>query len=476
MRGRGRPATFARIASSDALSRRHDTLRAVRVARRRAQRRHRLQDVGEPAVHVAEPRDAGTFELLREVALRAVDDDQVRPQRQDPLDVGIEQRADARQRAHLRAAHRSKLLTATTRGPAPIANSISVAAGTREMMRVGRSAPAPSQARDSRDSTRTAVWTRRSGDERQSPFRSTPTHGWRTSSHRKNGPPMSAVTMPTGSSSGASAVRETRSHATRNAAPKPSDAGTTTPMVGPDEQPDEVRDDDADEADRPADRNGRARGKRRAEKRDALHAHDVDAARRGKIVAEREQVQRRRQRREDDERHAKHRQRHDQRPVAGDVQIAQQPPQRLHRLAHVREVLHEQDQRGEERVERDAGQQQDAGGEAAMPRGGQQIDHRHGRERAEEARGRDRGPRKRRDGAAHGDGEHRAERRARRDAERERRRQRVAEQRLEDDARRGQRRADQRGGEHARQPRDEEDLRVDVGRPTESTGRARAPG
>jgi hypothetical protein len=59
--------------------RRHHTLRAVRVARRRAQRSQRLQDVGEPAVHVAEPRDAGTFELLREVALRAVDDDQFRP-------------------------------------------------------------------------------------------------------------------------------------------------------------------------------------------------------------------------------------------------------------------------------------------------------------------------------------------------------------------------------------------------------------
>ena len=53
-------------------------------------------------MHVAEPRDAGAFELLREVALRAVDDDQVRPQRQDLLDVGIEQRADVRKRAHLR--------------------------------------------------------------------------------------------------------------------------------------------------------------------------------------------------------------------------------------------------------------------------------------------------------------------------------------------------------------------------------------
>ena len=54
------------------------------------------------------------------------------------------------------------------------------------------------------------------------------------------------------------------------------------------------------------------------------------------------------------------------------------------------------------------------------------------------------------------------ERRARRDAQRERRGQRVPQHRLEDDARGGERRADERAGQHARQPRDEEDLRVDV--------------
>ena len=60
------------------------------------------------------------------------------------------------------------------------------------------------------------------------------------------------------------------------------------------------------------------------------------------------------------------------------------------------------------------------------------------------------------------DGEHRAERGAGRHAERERRRQRIAQQRLEHDAGRRQRGADQRRRQHARQPRDEEDLRVDV--------------
>ena len=49
----------------------------------------------------------------------------------------------------------------------------------------------------------------------------------RTSSHRKNGPPIIAVTTPTGISTGARIVRATRSHATRNAAPKSADAGST---------------------------------------------------------------------------------------------------------------------------------------------------------------------------------------------------------------------------------------------------------
>src|SRR4029079_15993977 len=41
----------------------------------------------------------------------------------------------------------------------------------------------------------------------------------RTSSHKKNGPPIRAVTIPTGSSMGARTVRAIRSHATRNDPP-----------------------------------------------------------------------------------------------------------------------------------------------------------------------------------------------------------------------------------------------------------------
>ena len=60
------------------------------------------------------------------------------------------------------------------------------------------------------------------------------------------------------------------------------------------------------------------------------------------------------------------------------------------------------------------------------------------------------------------DREHRAERAAGGHAERERRGERVAQQALEDDARRGERGADEGAGQRPRQPRDEEDLRVDV--------------
>ena len=71
--------------------------------------------------------------------------------------------------------------------------------------------------------------------------------------------------------------------------------------------------------------------------------------------------------------------------------------------------------------------------------------------------------------------QHRAERGAGRHAERVGRRERVAQQRLEHDA--GEREAlpDERGREHARQPGDEEDLRVDVVRERDASGRRRAP-
>ena len=81
---------------------------------------------------------------------------------------------------------------------------------------------------------------------------------------------MRAVTTPTGTSSGARAVREMVSHKTRNAAPPNADAGSTSRWSDSDQQADQVRDHDADEADRAAERDRGAGGERGAEERQAL--------------------------------------------------------------------------------------------------------------------------------------------------------------------------------------------------------------
>ena len=94
-----------------------------------------------------------------------------------------------------------------------------------------------------------------------------------------------------------------------------------------------------------------------------------------------------------------------------------------------------------------------------MPRARQRVDDGHGQKSAGEARRCDAADHP---GRAERDRHHRAERCARRDAERVRRRERIAQQPLKHDTGRGERAADQRGGQRARQPRDEKDLRVDV--------------
>ena len=124
-------------------------------------------------------------------------------------------------------------------------------------------------------------------------LRSVPPHPFLTSNHRKNGPPIIAVTMPTGSSTGAMMRARHRSQSTRNAAPKRVDRRQHDAMIGADQQPHQVRHDDADEADRTGQRDRRAGGERGAQERDPLRARDVDAARGGDVVAEREQIERR---------------------------------------------------------------------------------------------------------------------------------------------------------------------------------------
>ena len=211
-----------------------------------------------------------------------------------------------------------------------------------------------------------------------------------TSSHRKNGPPIIAVTMPTGSSSGASTVRATRSHSMRNAAPNKRRGRQHDAVVGAHHQPHQVRHDDADEADRAAERHRRAGGQRRAEERQPLRPHDVHAAGGGRVVADAQQVERARQHRERGERDEDERQRRDDRAVARHVEVAHQPADGAERFGEVGQVLHEQDQRREERVQRDAGEQQHVGREPAALRRGQPVDDAGGDERAGEAGERDR--------------------------------------------------------------------------------------
>ena len=76
------------------------------------------------------------------------------------------------------------------------------------------------------------------------------------------------------------------------------------------------------------------------------------------VGADAQQVQRRGQQREYHECDQQQRQRAEDRLEAADVEVAHQPPHGAIRLGEVRHVLDEQDQRGEERVQRDARQQQ----------------------------------------------------------------------------------------------------------------------
>ena len=190
-------------------------------------------------------------------------------------------------------------------------------------------------------------------------------HDCLTSSHRKNGPPMSAVTMPTGSSSGAidgprQQVAQHQKGGAEERRGRQHDA-----VIRSHHQAHQVRHDDADEAHRSAQRDRGAGGQRGAEERPALRALHFDAAAGGHVLAHGQQIQRPRQHGEHDERRDDERQGRDDRTVAADVQIAHQPAHRAERLREIAEVLDEQDQRREERVQRDAGQQQHVGGQTA---------------------------------------------------------------------------------------------------------------
>ena len=67
-----------------------------------AERRDRRADIGETRVPVDERRDAApAADATDEFRLGDVDDDEIRLERQDALEVRIQQRADARSRRRL---------------------------------------------------------------------------------------------------------------------------------------------------------------------------------------------------------------------------------------------------------------------------------------------------------------------------------------------------------------------------------------
>ena len=100
--GRGRPATCVRIAAMS---------RSIRAASRSASSRaadpltkppDRHGDVRQSGVLVVEPRHARPIEPRDQLLLCAVDDDEIRLERENALDVRIEQRADSLPRRDLR--------------------------------------------------------------------------------------------------------------------------------------------------------------------------------------------------------------------------------------------------------------------------------------------------------------------------------------------------------------------------------------
>ena len=338
-------------------------------------------DVAQRLVLVVEVRDPGTIQPLDQFLLRGVDDDQIGLDGENALDAGIQQAADPRQARHVRR----KMIVVADRGDAgAVADRVDHLGDRRDQ----RDDPLWLRGRRSGGHRAERCGHRRDGHEQE---RQTPRHPHLlTSNHRKNGPPISAVMMPTGSSPDDQTVRAIASHAMRNAAPKSADAGrtrrwseptisrtrwgTTRPMkpTGP-----------ASETAAPVASD--ALGQRKT-----LGGDHVHAARGRGVGAEADEIERARQRRQQHEcDHHDGKRGHD-RHIAADVERAHQPAHGPKGVGEIGQVLREQDQRLEEGRHRDAGQQQNDGREAAPPRRRQRVDDAERANRAGEAGDRDR--------------------------------------------------------------------------------------
>ncbi len=175
------------------------------------------EDITQRSMRVREQRNPRTLELRDQIALRRIRDDQVRAQRDDGFDVWVDQSADARQIGDLR---RELIVT-------PDAHDLWAGAdGEQDFSHCWDDRHNPLRCLRVQDVNERKP---RDKDEPGEALR----HCRRTKSQRKNGPPVSAVITPTGSSNGAMMVRATTSHPTRNAAPRHAEAGITTRWSAP---------------------------------------------------------------------------------------------------------------------------------------------------------------------------------------------------------------------------------------------------
>ncbi len=184
-------------------------IRSRHVACLHAQAPYRGGDIRDPPVAVVEYRNTGSLQLRFQCVLSPIGKHEVRTHREDALGVRIQERTHPWQRLHLRGI---VVIAADGHHAGTCADRVE-RLGERRYQRdnstrrrlLCREHCRP-RARDSRDGNQPL----------------------RTSSHRKNGPPIIAVTMPTGSSTGAMAVRAIRSQPTRNDAPNSAATGSTT--------------------------------------------------------------------------------------------------------------------------------------------------------------------------------------------------------------------------------------------------------
>ena len=217
----------------------------------RAERSDRLGDVRQPAMHIWIDRNARAIQLRAQIRLRSVQDHEVGLQRENSLDIRIEQRPDARQLLDLRRkpivapdgdnpvarSHREQHLRRRRddRDDAPRLNArlnYSVCVGTAKAVPYDRWHGCLVRRCDRLVGRSDRLVGRRfSGANHSERYEeqcdSSRHRNRRKSSHKKNGPPRSAVTAPTGMPTGPNAVRATRSQMTRNEPPKSAAAGST---------------------------------------------------------------------------------------------------------------------------------------------------------------------------------------------------------------------------------------------------------